>query len=155
MAVKAKNRHQARNDCLSKCRIVMHQSLILTRPPIYNAKGKLVRRAGKLGVGQPFQIFGVDIVRCIKTAHGACYEASKIHLRDKETLTQRITLHEKAIEQLRSILRQLDFCIFEYGTSKDKRKSFNYMGKITNEAISSIYDRINRDNLIYKQKYQQ
>ena len=154
MAVKKKDRHQARNDCLAKCRKIVEQALLLTRPPVYNSKtGKRVRRAGKLGEGQPFQVFGLDIMRCSKNAHGACYDASNVHLKDEDTLNRRTEYHEKAIEQLRCILRLLDLCIFEYGTSKEKRKSFYFMAKIVNEGIDSIKDRINRDNIIYRTKY--
>lgn len=135
-------------------RRAMSQALIIGHPEEYNNKGQKIRRAGVLGKGQAYTIFGSDIIRNAKLAHGLCYSASKIHLKDEETLNKRVEKHEKAIEYCRSTLRQLDFCLREYGRTESKRRSINYMSKIAFDMIKALQDRINRDRLIYKQHYQ-
>ena len=132
LSVKKKDRHQAKNECLGKSRVLTHQALIITRPPKYDRKtGKVIQKAGLLGEGQPLQAFGLDILRSAKAVHAYCYDASKINLKNEETLNERTMMHRKAIEHCRSILRQIDLCIFEYARdSKKKRKSFNYLAPL-------------------------
>lgn len=156
MSVKKKDRHVSKQEATQKSRKLVHQLLILIHPEEYDKTGKVIRKAGLLGKGQPFQVFGLDILRSGKLVHSYCYQASQINLKDKSTLDRRNEYHHKALDQCRSILRQLDLCIFEYASkSKKKRKSFGYVAYLVNDVILSIQDRLNRDKLIYEQGYKE
>lgn len=135
-------------------RKLVHQVLILVRPAqILDDGSKL--KAGILGEPYYYSAFGSSILFSAKAAHGQCYAACKIHLKDLNTLKQRTEYFRKAIEYCDSILRELDLCIFEYGkNNKKKRNSFMYVAKLTDNFRTSILDRINKDNLIYQQNYQ-
>ena len=156
MSVKKKDRHVSKQEATQKSRKLVHQLLIITRPEMYDKTGKVIRKAGLLGKGQPFQVFGLEILHLAKLIHSYCYQASQINLKDKATLDKRNEYHKKALEQCYSILRQLDLCIFEYAQkSKKKRKSFGYVAYLTSDTVSSIQDRLNRDKLIYEQGYKE
>ena len=98
MSVKVKDRHLSKQDCLYKARELVGYILVC--------------KPGLLGEGQPLQAFGYDIIKCGKGIHACCYEACKINLKDKETLTKRNEYHNKAIEYCDSIFRQIDLCIY-------------------------------------------
>lgn len=154
MPVKVKDRHVSKQECLGLSRKLISQILILTRPREFNQDGKQIQKPGVLGEGQPLQAFGLDILRCGKAIHANCYQACEIYLKNEETLNKRTMYHKEAIKYCDSILRQLDLCIFEYGkNSKKKRKSFEYVARLTYNMKHSLQDRLNRDNLIYQHQY--
>lgn len=154
MSVKTKDRHVSKQECLGLSRILVQQILIITRPREFDKDGKQIHKPGLLGEGQPLQAFGIDLLKCGKAIHAYCYQACKIYLKDKQTLDKRTMLHKQAIEQCDSILRQLDLCIFEYANkSKKKRKSFEYIARLTRNVKHSLQDRLNRDDLIYHHNY--
>ena len=80
MSVKTKDRHKSKRECLQKSRELVNYILVLTRPREFDESGKQVRKPGLLGEGQPFQAFGLDIIKCGKSIHAACYQASEIYL---------------------------------------------------------------------------
>ena len=154
MAVKKKDRHVSRREALGKSRELVNYLLILTRPREFDKDGKQVQKPGLLGEGQPLQAFGYDLLRCGKTIHAACYQASEIYLKDKKSLDQRNRYHQQAIECCDSIFRQIDLCIYQYArNNKDKRRSFEHLSRLTKIAKDSVKDRINRDKLIFENKY--
>ena len=154
MSVKKKDRHIAMNEPLGKSRILMNQILLITHPREFDLKNKTLRRPGLLGEGQAFQSFGLDILNCGKRIHAACYQAGNTYLHDKDTYNTRTKYHQAAIEYCDSIFRLLDLCIYQYAKdSKKKRSSFFYVGKLTHDVKASIQDRMNRDKLIYENKY--
>ena len=154
MSVKVKDRHISKKAALEKSRVVMEYILILTRPREFNKDGKQIQKPGLLGEGQPLQAFGIDIIKCGKALHACCYEACKINLKDKATLDKRNTYHKKALEYCDSMLRQIDLCIFQYArNSKNKRRSFEHFARLVYNMKQTLYDRMNRDNLIYLHCY--
>lgn len=154
MSVKVKDRHVSHNACLEDARKLVEQILVLTRPREFDKDGKQRTKPGLLGEGQPLQAFGLDILKCGKCIHAACYEASKVYLKNEETLEKRRKFYKQAIEYCNSILRQLDLCIFTYArNSKHKRRSFEYICRLTYALKISIQDRMNRDKLIYEHNY--
>ncbi len=154
MSVKVKDRHVSHNACLEDARRLVEQILVLTRPREFDKDGKQITKPGLLGEGQPLQAFGIDILRCGKSIHALCYEASRIYLKDEDTLERRKKFYKQAVEHCSSILRQLDLCIFIYAkNSKHKRRSFEYISRLTYALKNSIQDRINRDKLIYEHNY--
>lgn len=79
-----------------------------------------------------------------------------LRLKDMDTLTQRREYFQKGIEYCDVILRLTDLCIYQYAlNSAKKQRSFEHLAKLTRDVKISIKDRINRDNLIYEQKYAQ
>lgn len=80
MSVKTKDRHKSKRECLQKSRELVNYILVLTRPREFDEFGKQVKKPGLLGEGQPFQAFGLDIIKCGKGIHAACYQASEIYL---------------------------------------------------------------------------
>lgn len=98
MSVKVKDRHISKQECLEKSRKLMEYILILIRPAEYDKDGNMIKKPGLLGVGQPLQAFGYDLIKCGKNIHTSCYETCNIYLKDKETLTKRNDYHNKAIE---------------------------------------------------------
>lgn len=156
MSVKTKDRHISKRHSLYKARELMGYILVLTRPREFDKDGKQICKPGLLGEGQPLQAFGLDIIKCGKGIHACCYEASKINLKDKDTLTKRNEYHNKAIEYCDSIFRQIDLCIFQYAqNSKKKRKSFEHLARLTKVTKEAIQDRKNRDKLILEHSYKQ
>ena len=156
MSVKTKDRHISKRHSLYKARELMGYILVLTRPREFDKDGKQICKPGLLGEGQPLQAFGLDIIKCGKGIHACCYEASKINLKDKDTLTKRNEYHNKAIEYCDSIFRQIDFCIFQYAqNSKKKRRSFEHLARLTKVTKEAIQDRKNRDKLILEHSYKQ
>lgn len=153
MSVKKKDRHKSNQEPLEKSRRLVEQILILVRQAEYDESGKRIHKAGILGEGQPLQVFGLDLIRSGKRIHAKCYEGCKIYLKDKQSWKMRRMYFKEAIEQCDSIFRQLDLCISQYGSSQKKRKSFEYLARLTKEAKESIQDRLNRDNLIYQHNY--
>lgn len=154
MSVKSKDRHVSKNDVLQKARVLMNQILVLTHPREFNHDGKQIKKPGLLGEGQPLQAFGLDIIKCGKSIHACCYQASKIYLKNKDTLDARRGYYLQAIEYCDSIFRQIDLCIFQYAkNSTKKRKSFEYLARLTMQMKQSLQDRLNRDKLIYEQNY--
>lgn len=154
MSVKKKDRHISMNEPLGKSRTLMNQILLITHPREFDSNGHQLRKPGLLGDGQAFQCFGLDILNCGKRIHAACYQAGEIYLKDKASFDTRTKYHNDALEYCNSILRMLDLCIFQYaGQSKKKRQSFFYVGKLTRDVKHSIQDRMNRDKLIYEDKY--
>lgn len=142
MSVKVKDRHLSKQDCLYKARELVGYILVLTRPREFDKDGKQICKPGLLGEGQPLQAFGYDIIKCGKGIHACCYEACKINLKDKETLTKRNEYHNKAIEYCDSIFRQIDLCIYQYAqNSKKKRRSFEHLARLTKKVKESIQDR--------------
>lgn len=156
MSVKVKDRHISKQHCLYKARDLMGYILVLTRPREFDKDGKQICKPGLLGEGQPLQVFGLDIIKCGKGIHACCYEASKINLKDKDTLTRRNEYHNKAIEYCDSIFRQIDLCIFQYArNSNKKRRSFEHLARLTKITKEAIQDRKNRDKLIFEHRYVQ
>lgn len=154
MSVKKRDRHTSKNDILNQVRKLNEQLLILTRPREFDNKGNQITKPGLLGEGQPLQAFGLDIFKCGKAIHSACWQASKIYLRDEETLAARKGFYDKALAYCTSILQQLDLCLYTYArNNKKKRKSFEYAARLTYNVKQGIYDRINRDKLIYLHQY--
>lgn len=154
MSVKVKDRHLSKQDCLYKARELVGYILVLTRPREFDKDGKQICKPRLLGEGQPLQAFGYDIIKCGKGIHACCYEACKINLKDKETLTKRNEYHNKAIEYCDSIFRQIDLCIYQYAqNSKKKRRSFEHLARLTKKVKESIQDRKNRDKLIVEHRY--
>lgn len=156
MSVKKKDRHVAQKQCLASSRKLISQILILVRAREFDNMGKQTRKPGILGEGQAFQLFGLDLFRCAKSIHANCYQAAEIRLsKEPETLIQRNAYHKQAIEYCNSIFRLLDLCIFQYAQeSKKKLNSFEYVAKLTKEVKRDIQDRMNRDKLLYEQRYQ-
>lgn len=156
MSVKKKDRHVSSREALGKSRELVNYLLILTRPREFNKDGKQIQRPGLLGEGQPLQAFGLDLLRCGKSIHAACYEASEIYLKDKESLKARNEYHRQAIKYCDSIFRQIDLCIYQYArNNKKKMRSFKHLAILTKNVKSSIQDRINRDKLIFEHEYTQ
>lgn len=154
MSVKRKDRHISKSECLGKSRELMDYILVLTRPREYNEDGKQIRKAGLLGEGQPLQAFGYDFINCGKHIHAACYEACDIYLKDETSLKERTQYHEQAIELCKSMLRLIDLCIYQYAkNNKRKLKSFEHLARLVKSQKDSLCDRINRDKLIYENKY--
>lgn len=154
MSVKKKDRHISKNDCLMQARELIKYLLILIRPREFDKDGKQIQKPGILGEGQPLQAFGIDLFTCGKRIHGACYQASRIYLKNEDTLKQRVEFYQQALEYCNAILRLLDLCIYTYGAnSKKKRKSFEHCTRLTVAAKRSIQERINRDKLIYQHCY--
>lgn len=154
MSVKKKDRHVSKREALGKSRELMNYILILTRPHEFDQDGKQIHKPGILGEGQPLQAFGYDILKCGKAIHAACYQASEIYLKDSESLQERNKYHKQAIEYCDSIFRQLDLCIYQYArNNKKKMKSFRHCAMLVKSVKDSLYDRINRDKLIYEHKY--
>lgn len=154
MAVKKKDRSVSKNDVLNKSRVLTEYTLVLTRPREFDKDGKQIQKPGKLGEGQPLQAFGLDILKCGKGIHAACFQASKIYLKDEESLKARRQLYEKALEYCRVIFQEVDLCIFTYAkNNKEKRKSFAHLAYLTKQMKDSIDDRINCDQLIYNHEY--
>ena len=154
MSVKVKDRHPSKNDCLGESRRLVEQILVLTRPREFDKDGKQKTKPGLLGEGQPLQAFGIDILKCGKSIHGACYQGCKIYLKDEETLNKRAELFNRAVEYCDSILLQLDLCIFTYArNNKNKRRSFEYVCRLTYHLRQTLKDRLNRDKLIYLHQY--
>lgn len=132
----------------------MNYILILTRPREFDQSGKQIQKPGLLGEGQPLQAFGYDLLKCGKAIHADCYQACEIYLDSKETLEKRNDYHKKALTYCDSIFRQIDLCIFQYARSNQKkRKSFEHLARLTKATKESLYDRINRDKLIYEHRY--
>lgn len=154
MSVKRKDRHVSKSESLGKSRELMNYILVLTRPREYNEDGKQIQKAGLLGEGQPLQAFGYDFIKCGKRIHAACYDACGIYLKDKDSLDRRTQLHSQAIELCKSMLRMIDLCIYQYAKSNTrKRKSFEYLARLVKAQKDSLHDRVNRDKLIYEDKY--
>ena len=154
MSVRKKDRHVSMNEALGKSRELMNYILILTRPREFDKDGKQICKPGILGEGQPLQAFGYDILKCGKSIHAACYQASKLYLNSGKRLEERNKYHKQAIEMCDCIFRQLDLCIYQYArNSKKKRRSFAYCSQLTKIVKDSIQDRMNRDKLIYEHKY--
>ncbi len=154
MSVKKKDRHVSRREALGKSRELVNQILIITRPREFDKDGKQIHKPGLLGEGQPLQAFGYDLLKCGKGIHAACYQASEIYLKDKESLEARNKYHRQAIEYCDSIFRQIDLCIYQYAkNNKSKRRSFEYLARLTKNTKESIQDRVNRDKLIFQHKY--
>nr|DAQ93893.1 MAG TPA: hypothetical protein [Caudoviricetes sp.] len=153
MSVRKKDRHQSKNDYLNDARKLVHQVLILVRPYQELDDGSHIK-PGILGNPYYYSAFGADILKCAKNAHGYAFSASLINLKNKKTLVERADYFNKSIRYCDSILRQLDLCIYEYGlNNKKKNKSFKYVAKLTYKLKQNLLDRINRDNLIYSQRY--
>lgn len=153
MSVKKKDRHKSNQEPLEKARKLVEQILILVRQAEYDESGKRIHKAGILGEGQPLQVFGLELIRSGKKVHAECYQGCKVYLKDKQSLKERRMYFKEAIECCDSIFRQLDLCIFQYGTSQKKRKSFEYLARLNKDTKASIQDRLNRDNLIYQDLY--
>ena len=154
MSVKKKNRHVSKSECLGKSRELIHYILILTRPRQFNEDGQQIQKPGLLGEGQPLQAFGYDMLTCGKRIHAACYDACRIYLKDAETLRARTELHQRAIDYCKSIMRMIDLCIFQYARNdKKKLRSFEHLARLVKLQLDSLYDRINRDKLIFEDKY--
>lgn len=148
MSVKTKDRHLSRSECLNDSRKLVQQILILVRPAISNEDGSFVK-AGILGSGQAFQMFGNDMFNCAKRIHGNCYQAVDIYIKTQEDLDKRNQYFKTALEYCDSIMRLLDLCIFLYAKkNKRKMRSFSYVAKLTKEVKTSIYERMNLDNMI-------
>lgn len=155
MSVKKKDRHISKRECLSKSRELMNYILVITRPREFDQDGKQVHKPGLLGEGQPLQAFGYDILTCGKRIHAACYDACEIYLKDKESLDTRTQLHRQAIKYCDSLFRMIDLCIYQYAkNNKKKRRSFEHLARLVKAQKDSLFDRINRDKLIYEQEYQ-
>lgn len=155
LSVKKKDRHKSKRECLQKSRELINYILILTRPREFDKDGKQIRKPGLLGEGQPLQAFGYDLLRCGKNIHAECYQACEIYLKDELTLAQRNEYHRKAISFCDSIFRQIDLCIYQYAlTNKKKRTSFEHLARLTKATKESLQDRMNRDKLIFEDKYE-
>lgn len=155
MSVKKKDRHVSKRECLGKSRELMNFILILTRPREFDKDGKQTQKPGLLGEGQPLLAFGSDILTCGKCIHAACYNACEINLRDRKSLDARNKLHEQTIRYCDSLFRLIDLCIFQYAkNNKKKRRSFEHLARLVKAQKDSLYDRMNRDKLIYEQKYE-
>lgn len=146
ISVNKNKRHKAKKDYLNPARALLRQTLIITRPK----NGE--KKASVLGGVQSFSTFGADIVNAAKDVHKQCYDASQIYLKDERTFNKRLEHFNKAIDDCDDILRMLDFCIIEYGTTTKKRNSLFYVAKLTRTAKFEIQDRINRDKLILEDK---
>lgn len=154
MSVKVKDRHLSKKAALEKSRALMDYILVLTRPREFDKDGKQICKPGLLGEGQPLQAFGIDIIKCGKTIHACCFEASKINLKNKETLEIRNKYHKQAVQYCDSIFRQIDLCIYQYArNNKKKRRSFEHLARLTADLKKTLQDRMNRDNLIYMGQY--
>lgn len=154
MSVKKKDRHVSKSESLGKSRELVNYILVLTRPREFDEDGKQIQKPGLLGEGQPLQAFGYDILTCGKRIHAACYDACGIYLKDAETLHSRTELHKRAIEYCKSLMRMIDLCIFQYArNNKKKRRSFEHLARLVKSQMDSLYDRMNRDKLIFEDKY--
>lgn len=154
MSVKKKDRNVAGNLSLEKAHRLLDYILILTRPEEYDRSGKRIQRAGHLGYGQPFQVFGLDIIKYGKAIQSSCYDAYKTVLRDEETWLQKTKSNRQAVGYCDQILKLVDYCIYHYAkNSKKKRKSFEHLAKLTYQLKLVLLDRINRDKLIYERCY--
>ena len=139
MSVKIKDRHISKQHCLYKTRELMDYILVLTCPREFDKDGKQICKPGLLGEGQPLQAFGLDIIKCGKGIHACCYEANKINLKDKDTLTRRNEYHNKAIEYCDSVFRQIDLYIFQYArNSNKKRRSFEHEDKVRHASFKYL-----------------
>ena len=155
MSVKKKDRHVSKRECLGKSRELMNYILVLTRPREFDKDGKQIQKPGLLGEGQPLQAFGYDILTCGKRIHAASYDACEIYLKDEESLEARTKLHKQAIKYCDSLFRIIDLCIFQYAkNNKKKRRSFECLARLVKAQKESLQDRLNRDKLIYEQKYE-
>jgi predicted metal-binding transcription factor (methanogenesis marker protein 9) len=83
MSVKKKDRYVSKLETLEKSRTLMDYLLTLTRPTEYDDTGKQIMKAGLLGEGQAFTIFGADMVKCGKMIHSCCYQATQLNLNEK------------------------------------------------------------------------
>lgn len=154
MAVKKKDRNVSKNDVLNKTRVLVEYILVLIRPREFDKDGNQIQKPGKLGEGQPLQAFGLDIFKCGKGIHAACYQASKIYLKDEESLNARRELYDKALDYCRAIFQLDDLCIYTYArNNKAKRQSFRHLAYLTKQMKDSINDRKNRDVMIYNHCY--
>ena len=154
MAVKKKDRSVSKNDVLNKARSLVMYTLVLIHPREFDKDGKQIRKPGILGEGQPLQAFGLDIFKCGRRIHAACYQASKIYLKDEQTLKARRELYDQALENCRVIFQLIDLCIVAYAqNNKAKRRSFAHLGYLTKEVKDAVDDRKNRDILIYNHEY--
>ena len=97
MSVKVKDRHISKQHCLYKARDLMGYILVLTRPREFDKDGKQICNLDCLERVNLFRRFGLDIIKCGKGIHACCYEASKINLKDKDTLTRRNEYHNKPL----------------------------------------------------------
>lgn len=148
MAVKKKDRSVSKNDILNSCRTLLQQILILTRPKEINSKGQQIQKPGLLGQGQIYSAFGLDILTCGKRIHATCKQGLSIKLTDEESRLARAKYFDRSIEYCDSILQLTDFCIWQYGTSKKKRKSLAYLGRLAYDMKKDLQTRKNYDNLI-------
>lgn len=140
MSVKVKDRHVSKRECLQKSRVLMDYILVLTRPREFDKDGKQIHKPGLLGEGQPLQAFGIDLLKCGKGIHAACYQAAEIYLNSEDTLKARNKYHEQALAYCDSILRQVDLCIFQYArTNKKKRNSFEHLARLCYDLKKSLY----------------
>lgn len=148
MAVKKKDRSVSKNDVLNSCRTLLQQILIITRPKEINSKGQVIQKPGILGQGQQFTAFGSDILTCGKRLHSACKQGLSIKLTDEASQRARAQWFDRAIEYCDSILQLTDFCIWQYGSSKSKRKSLAYLGRLAYDLKKDLQTRKNYDGLI-------
>lgn len=154
MAVRKKDRHQAKTECVQKANELVNYILVLVRPREFDYKGKQLCRPGILGEGQAFSAFGSDILTAGKAIHGLCYEGCNTYLHDEESLLQRRKFFERAIRQCDAIFRLIDMCCYQYGrTNRNKMRSFQHLAQLNKGVKITLLDRMNRDNLIYQQKY--
>lgn len=156
VSVKKKDRHVSGKESLERSRALVNYILVLTRPRRFDKRGKQIQKPGILAEGQAYSAFGLDILTCGKKIHAACYQGVSIHLKDIDTLTQRREHFNRGIEYCNVILRLVDLCIYQYALySAKKQRSFEHLAQLVRDTKISIQDRINRDNLIYEQKYAQ
>jgi len=122
--------------------------MILTRPALEHDGGSRTK-PGILGYGQPYTAFGADLFRTAERIHANCYQANSIFIKCKADMDKRNEYFKTAIDLCDSILRILDLCIYQYAlNNKKKRKSFNYVAKLTWELKKCIYERKRLDNFI-------
>lgn len=153
LAVKKKDRKLAKNDSLNHSRRLVNQVLIITRPRQQNPDGTY-SKPGILGNPHHFQVFGANIIKFAKLVHLNTQLGHQIKIKDEKTYLQRKEYFTNAINYCDVVLQDLDLCIFHYASNnKKKRKSLEYVAKLTYTTKQSLYDRINRDKMIYNTHY--
>ena len=142
MSVKVKDRHISKQHCLYKARDLMGYILVLTRPREFDKDGKQICKPGLLGEGQPLQAFGLDIIKCGKGIHACCYEASKINLKDKDTLTRRNEYHNKAIEYANTVIDGGLYSLMteRFGTRATENPTFYYASSDAEQTEDHLYE---------------
>ena len=147
MFVKKKDRNISAKESLNRSRTLFQQVLTLTRMKTLKVDGTWTRN-GILGYGQAYDVFGKDFIISAKEIHSLCYQGCNIKLDSKETFDRRRKFFNEAIELCDKIMREIDLCLFMYGTTNHKRRSISYVGKLAKDVKNSLVQRKQLDTSI-------